>query len=40
MRFFKSLALVLEMWLHFSAGYYFEADGQTKHTNQILEQYL
>jgi len=28
------------MRLHFSAGYYFEADGQTKHTNQILEQYL
>jgi len=40
LRFFKLLALALEMWLHFSAGYYSEADGQTKHTNQILEQYL
>jgi len=40
LRFFKLLALALEMWLHFLAGYYSEADGQTKYTNQILEQYL
>jgi len=39
-RFFKLLALALEMRLHFSAGYHPEADGQTERTNQTLEQYL
>ena len=40
LRFFKSLTLALEIQLYFLAGYYSEADGQTKYTNQILEQYL
>jgi len=39
-KFFKSLAYELEMKLHFTSGYYLEADGQTKCTNQILEQFL
>ena len=28
------------MWLHFTLGYHPKSDGQTKHTNQTLEQYL
>ena len=28
------------MWLHFTSDYYPEGDGQTKHTNQTLKQYL
>ena len=28
------------MWLHFTSGYHPEGDGQTKHMNQTLEQYL
>jgi len=28
------------MRLHFTSGYHPEGDGQTKHTNQTLEQYL
>lgn len=28
------------MVLHFTSGYHPEADGQTEHTNQTLEQYL
>jgi len=28
------------MWLHFTSGYHPEDDGQTKCTNQTLEQYL
>ena len=28
------------MTLHFTSGYHPEGDGQTKHTNQTLEQYL
>jgi hypothetical protein len=28
------------MKLHFTSGYHLEADGQTKQTNQTLEQYL
>ena len=28
------------MKLHFTSGYYPEGDGQTKRTNQTLEQYL
>ena len=39
-RFFRSLALVLDMKLHFTSGYHPEADGQTERTNQTLEQYL
>jgi len=33
LKFFKSLATVLNMKLHFLAGYYPEADGQIKETN-------
>ena len=28
------------MWLHFTLGYHPKGDGQTKCTNQTLEQYL
>ena len=28
------------MWLHFTSSYHLEGDGQTKCTNQTLEQYL
>jgi len=28
------------MKLHFTSGYHLEANGQTEHTNQMLEQYL
>jgi len=28
------------MWLHFTSGYHSKGDGQTKCTNQTLEQYL
>ena len=28
------------MKLHFTLGYHPEGDGQTKHTNQTLEQYI
>jgi len=28
------------MQLYFTSGYYSEGDGQTKHTNQTLKQYL
>jgi len=38
--FFRSLGTALDMWLHFTSGYHPEGDGQTKHTNQTLEQYL
>jgi len=38
--FFKALAATLDMRLHFTSGYHPEADGQTKQTNQTLEQYL
>jgi len=39
-RFFKALSLALDIRLHFTSGYHPEADGQTKRTNQTLEQYL
>jgi len=39
-KFFRSLANVLDMRLDFISGYYPEADGQTEHTNQTLEQFL
>jgi len=38
--FFQSLGLALDMKLHFTLGYHPEGDGQTKRTNQTLEQYL
>ena len=38
--FFWSLDTALNMWLHFTSGYHPEGDGQTKYTNQTLEQYL
>jgi len=39
-RFFKSLATTLQMKLYHTSDYHPEADGQTKRTNQTLEQYL
>jgi len=38
--FFRSLGTALDMRLHFTSGYHSEGDGQTKCTNQTLEQYL
>ena len=38
--FFQSLRKALDMKLHFLSGYPPEADRQTEHTNQTLEQYL
>ena len=38
--FFHSLGKALGMTLHFTSGYHPEGDGQTKQTNQTLEQYL
>jgi len=38
--FFQSLGTALDMQLHFTSGYHPKGDGQTKHTNQTLEQYL
>ena len=38
--FFCSLGKALDMKLHFTSGYHPEGDGQTKWTNQTLEQYL
>ena len=38
--FFQSLGIALDMQLHFTSGYHPEGDGQTKHMNQTLEQYL
>ena len=38
--FFQSLGTALNMQLHFTSGYHPKGDGQTKHTNQTLEQYL
>ena len=38
--FFRSLGTALDMQLHFTSGYHPEGDGQTKHMNQTLEQYL
>jgi hypothetical protein len=39
-QFFRSLAELLNITLHFTSGYHPEADGQTEHTNQTLEQYI
>ena len=38
--FFRSLGTALDMRLHFTSGYHPEGNGQTKRTNQTLEQYL
>ena len=38
--FFQLLGTALDMRLHFTSGYHSKGDGQTKHTNQTLEQYL
>jgi len=38
--FFYFLGTALNMWLYFTSGYHPEDDGQTKCTNQTLEQYL
>ena len=38
--FFRTLGKALDMKLHFTSGYHPKGDGQTKHTNQTLEQYL
>ena len=38
--FFHSLSTALNMWLHFTSDYHSEGDGQTKHMNQTLKQYL
>ena len=40
LNFFQSLGTTLDMWLHFTSGYHPEGDGQTKRTNQTLEQYF
>src|ERR1700729_1622096 len=38
--FFRSLRKALNMRLHFTSRYHPEGDGQTKCTNQTLEQHL
>jgi len=38
--FFYSLGTALDMRLHFTSGYYLEANSQAERTNQTLEQYL
>jgi len=38
--FFHFLDTALNIQLHFTSGYYPKGDGQTKCTNQTLEQYL
>ena len=38
--FFRSLGKALNMTLYFRSRYYPKGNGQTKHTNQTLEQYL
>ena len=35
--FFHSLGTALNMWLHFTSGYYSKGNGQTECTNQTLE---
>ena len=39
-QFFQSLSESLNMKLHHTSGYHPEANGQTEHVNQTLEQYL
>jgi len=38
--FFYFLDTAFDMWLHFTLGYHPKCDGQTKHMNQTLKQYL
>jgi hypothetical protein len=38
--FFRSLSTLLGIWLHLTSDYHPQADGQTEHINQMLEQYL
>jgi Integrase core domain len=38
--FWRSLGKALDLQLHFTSGYHPKGDGQTKRTNQTLEQYL
>ena len=38
--FFCSLSMLLGIRLHFTSSYHPQADGQTEHMNQTLEQYL
>ena len=38
--FFWSLDIALNMWLHFTSGYYPKGNRQTKYINQTLKQYL
>jgi len=40
LNFFYSLGTALDIWLHFTSDYHPESDGQTKHMNQTLKQYL
>ena len=40
LNFLCSSGTTLNMWFYFTLGYYSEGDGQTKCTNQTLEQYL
>src|SRR5260221_1929876 len=40
LHFFRSLASLLNMKLHFTSGYHLEGDSQMEHINQVLEQYL
>jgi hypothetical protein len=38
--FFRALGELLNMTMHFTSGHHPEADGQTEHMNQTLEQYI
>ena len=38
--FFQALGKALQMELHYTSSYHPKANGQTKHTNQTLEQYI
>jgi hypothetical protein len=38
--FFRSLAKLLSMEMHYTSGYHPSANGQTKHMNQTVEQYI
>ena len=40
LKFFRSLAGVLNIKLHFISDYYLKTDSQIEYTNQILEQFL
>ena len=40
LNFFWSLGTALDIWLHFTSGYYPKGDGQTECMNQTLKQYL